>query len=223
MNKKRPSMYILGLTGSMGCGKSSVAQLLVARGGYLLDSDQMAKETLTMGSPGYQQVVQRFGHEILGPSRDVDRGRLGAALQEDPNAWSDLEAIIHPHVRRLQAETILRHSQENLAAVVILDEPLLFETGGDALCDLVLVVACGDRQLDRLRQRGGSVVTEVQKAAMARQMPEEEKCRRADRVIDNRGSLTDTTRQVDEFWAWLGCLATRAVEQAWPVKWARFM
>ncbi|MBF0426940.1 MAG: dephospho-CoA kinase [Magnetococcales bacterium] len=215
------AVLVVGLTGSMGCGKSSVARLLAARGGQVLDSDRLAREALVAGSPGLHQVVERFGRDILNPAGEVDRASLGLALRADAAGWAALEAIVHPQVRRLQAAAMVRLYRENPAAVIVLDEPLLFETGGDALCDVTVVVACGEQQVQRLQQRGGMDFS-VQQAALARQMAEVEKCRRADRVIDNSGSLLVTEEQVVLFWAWVGCLAGRG-GGAWPERWRVYL
>ncbi|MBF0177517.1 MAG: dephospho-CoA kinase [Magnetococcales bacterium] len=212
-------MLILGLTGSMGCGKSSVARLLAERGVRVLDSDLFARMALAPASPGFDQVVERFGARVLDGTGALDRAGLGVALQEDPHGWQALEAIVHPEVRRLQAEALRRLDLENSSAVVVLDEPLLFETGGEFLCDWVVVVACAERQMERLQQRGGMALT-VQQAAMARQMTEGEKCRRADLVIDNRGSWEELVLQVESTCGWIGCVAGRVGESVWPKKWS---
>ncbi|MBF0624737.1 MAG: dephospho-CoA kinase [Magnetococcales bacterium] len=215
-------MLVLGLTGAMGCGKSTVAAMMVELGGKLLDSDALARQALAPGSPGLVRTVDLFGPEILTVAGHLDRRRLGAALGTDPVRWRRLEAVVHPEVRRLQARFLEDWSRSGQPrTLVILDEPLLLETDGAGLCDRVVVVVCGQRQMTRLEARG-TMDPAVRKAAMDRQLPEREKCRRADEVIDNSRGLDDTRLQVQSLWTRLACQLGRLEQSTWPRCWGPY-
>ena len=228
----RPDLFLVGVTGSMGCGKSHVTALLVGHGARSLDADAAARRVLEPGSPGWQAVLDRFGPGVLsgaesaaadGPEpRPVDRRRLGELVFADPRARADLEAIIHPRVRALHAETLAAWQESGAAGrvVVVLDIPLLFETGSAGRFDLTVSVACGQSQWSRLQARSGMSAA-VQRQVIARQWPEAEKNRRADRVIDNSGSPERTAAQVAALWDEIGRLVQASARRAWPDAWTK--
>lgn len=208
-------MLVVGLTGSMGCGKSTVAAMLGALGAGVADADQLAREAVAPGSDGWAAVVARFGVEVLTPEGALDRGRMAERVFASTEERRALEAIIHPRVRR-GLKSLLTEWAKAGKAVVILEVPLLFETGLDRLCDLRLVVVCGASQEERLTRRGGMSAA-ARQGVLACQTPEREKQQRADGVIDNRGGMDATRRQVEDLWAqWMAMPPT---EGAWPTLW----
>jgi dephospho-CoA kinase len=190
-------MLLVGLTGGIGSGKSTVSGMLRERGAVVLDADEFARAAVVAGSPGLHSVVERFGREILTPEGELDRAKLASIVFADRGALSDLEAIVHPEVRRMIADGI----QENLDAdrVVVLVNPLLIEMGTHRDCDVVVVVSASpETQVARSVARGMS--DDDVRARIAAQMPLEERARTADVLIDNEGSLDDLEREVDVLW-----------------------
>lgn len=190
-------MLLVGLTGGIGSGKSTVSQMLEERGAVVLDADGFARAAVVPGSPGLRSVVERFGPEILTPEGDLDRPKLASIVFNDPAALADLEAIVHPVVRRMIADGI----QENLDAdrVVVLVNPLLIEMGTHRDCDVVIVVSASpETQVARSVARG--MTDEDVRARIAAQMPLEDRARTADVLIDNEGTLDDLEREVDVLW-----------------------
>ena len=152
---------------------------------------------MVAGSPGLRKVVQRFGPEVLGPDGELDRRKLASIVFADPAALSDLEAIVHPEVRRMFADGI----QENLDSrrVVVLVNPLLIEMGTHRDCDIVVVVSTSiDTQVARSVARGMDE-SDV-RARIAAQLPLAERAQVADVLIDNEGTLEDLEHEVDVLW-----------------------
>ena len=190
-------MLLVGLTGGIGSGKSTVSRMLRERGAVVLDADGFARAAVVAGSPGLAGVVARFGAQILTPDGELDRPKLASIVFADPGALADLEAIVHPEVRRMIADGI----QENLDAdrVVVLVNPLLIEMGTHRDCDVVVVVSTSpETQIARSLARG--MTEEDVRARMAAQLPLEERARAADVLIDNEGTLVDLEREVDVLW-----------------------
>lgn len=207
-------MLIVGITGCMGCGKSTVSRMLETVGSQRLDADQLARKAIEPNQPGYQQVIKRFGTEILDTGGNILRPRLAQAALADESSLADLEAIIHPQVAHLQ-KTWLASLPDNIA-VAVMEVPLLFETQGHRRCDLTVAVACGPHGEGRISQRnGGAPLSEVVKRMIARQLPESEKCALAHHVIQNDGSLDNTWQQVELLWK---NLKSRP-GNAWPKRW----
>jgi dephospho-CoA kinase len=190
-------MLLVGLTGGIGSGKSTVSRMLEERGAVVLDADGFARDAVVSGSPGLRSVVERFGPEILTPEGGLDRPKLASIVFADPAALADLEAIVHPVVRRMIADGI----QENLDAdrVVVLVNPLLIEMGTHRDCDVVVVVSASpETQVARSVARG--MTDEDVRARIAAQMPLEDRARTADVLIDNEGTFDDLEREVDVLW-----------------------
>jgi dephospho-CoA kinase len=201
-------MLLVGLTGGIGSGKSTVARMLQDRGAVVLDADGFARAAVVPGSPGLRSVVARFGPDILTAEGELDRPKLASIVFADPQALADLEAIVHPEVRRMIADGI----QENLDAdrVVVLVNPLLIEMGTHRDCDVVVVVSVSpDTQIARSVARG--MVEEDVRARIAAQLPLEERARTADVLIDNEGSFAELEREVDVLWRQLEARATAPV------------
>ena len=190
-------MLLVGLTGGIGSGKSTVADLLRKRGAVVLDADDFARAAVVAGSVGLRKVAERFGREVLGPDGELDRRKLASIVFADPAALSDLEAIVHPEVRRMFADGI----QENLDGqrVVVLVNPLLIEMGTHRDCDIVVVVSASiDTQIARSVARGMDE-SDV-RARIAAQLPLAERAQAADVLIDNEGTLEDLEHEVDVLW-----------------------
>ena len=177
-------MVILGLTGSIGMGKTTVANALRAAGAAVYDADAAVHRLLGAGGGAVAPVLARFPDAAAGEgaARSVDRGALGATVFADADALAELEAILHPLVRAGERR-FLSAGQRRGCHLAVLDVPLLFETGGETRCDATLVVSAPGF-VQRARVLGRARMTEERLAAiLARQMPDSEKRRRADFVI----------------------------------------
>jgi dephospho-CoA kinase len=184
-------MRVVGLTGSIGMGKSTVARMFAAHGAAVHDADRAVHDLYA--AEAVAPIAAAFPGVVV--DGVVDRRRLSAEVVGRPDRLAALEAIVHPLVRRRE-EAFLAEAQAAGAPFAVLDVPLLFETGGEARCDAVVVVnAPFAVQKARVLAREG--MTEDRFAAiLARQMPDAEKRRRADHVIDTGGPLEETARQV---------------------------
>ncbi|MGZ8610890.1 MAG: dephospho-CoA kinase [Actinomycetota bacterium] len=192
-------MLLVGLTGGIGSGKSTVARMLEERGAVVFDADVLAREAVEPGTPGHDAVVNRFGANVLAPGGELDRDALASIVFADPAARRDLEAIVHPEVRRLLAEGCEVHRDSD--RVVVFSAPLLVETGMHTAFEMLVVVSAPvDTQVERLlRDRGMS--EEQVRARIAAQAPLEEKAAVADVIVDNDGTVEDLSGQVDRLWA----------------------
>jgi dephospho-CoA kinase len=189
------ALRVFGLTGGIGSGKSTAAELLRQHGVPVVDADELAREVVAPGTVGLTEVVEAFGADVLGPDGALDRKRLGARVFSDPEARKRLNSITHPLVRQLSQVrfTELGASGVELAAY---DVPLLFEVGLDAvLRPVVLIAAREATQLARIRARDGLSEADA-RARIAAQLPLEEKRRRADYVLENDGTLESLDAQV---------------------------
>jgi dephospho-CoA kinase len=193
-------MHIYGLTGGIGTGKSTVAKMLAAKGAVIVDADAVAREVVAPGSEGLAEIVRNFGPEMLNPDGALDRLKLGEVVFSDPLKRKTLEAITHPRIAMRMGEAIQKAAAEE-KAVVILDIPLLFETGTmrGLVEKVILAYAPAGVQETRVLARD-PLPREQVRARMASQKDIEEKRKLADIVIDNSGSLEDTQRQIDDLW-----------------------
>ncbi|PYP85823.1 MAG: dephospho-CoA kinase [Candidatus Angelobacter sp. Gp1-AA117] len=192
-------MLRVGLTGGIACGKSTVAKMFSELGVHVVQSDQTAHELYRPGEPVYQEIVKRFGREVVKPDGEIDRPRLAAAAFGQ-NRIEELNRIVHPAVIERQAEWMCEIAAREPHAIVMVEAALIFEAGTNGRFEKVMVVTCRPEQkVQRFAARTGldeSVArAEVERRAKA-QIPDEEKARRADYVIDNSGSLEETRRQV---------------------------
>lgn len=190
----------IGLTGGIATGKSTVASMLLRKGAPLVDADVIAREVVEPGSPVLSRVAERFGSDILLPDGSLNRKKLGAIVFADPAQRKALESLLHPPIRALMKERMALLERQQPDKPVIVDVPLLYESGLEAMFDAVMVVYVpAALQRERLKQRDG--LTEEQAVQrLAAQLPIDEKRRRADIVIDNAGTLQETQRQIDLFW-----------------------
>ena len=187
---------LVGLTGGIATGKSTVSAMLAHLGCRVIDADQLAREVVAPGQPAHAAIVAEFGPEVLQPDGYLDRKRLGAIVFNDPERRKRLNAITHPAVRLRQQRILSMLEEEEHDGLVIWDVPLLYETNGDAHVDRVVVVSTDEEtELARLIGRDGAGEADA-RARIKSQMPVAEKARRAHYVIDNSGSRADTERQV---------------------------
>jgi dephospho-CoA kinase len=193
-------MRTIGLTGGIGTGKSSVSGLLREKGVTVIDADEATRAVQSQGSEGLRRLVDGFGASILTPDGGLDRARLAAIAFADPEARQRLNAIVHPLVREWMADRQVAAEAQGLPYVV-LDIPLLFESGGAAAFDeVILVYAPEDVALRRLVEHRG-MTEEQARARIAAQMPIEEKRRLARHVIENTGTLGQLRARTDRVWA----------------------
>ncbi len=192
-------MRLIGLTGGIATGKSTVAALLSAHGAAVIDADALAREVLLPGTPSFDEVVRRFGAGVLGDAGTVDRAALGNIVFADPGRRAELEGITHPPINELMQARILE-ALASAAPLVVADIPLLFERArDDAFEGTMLVYARPSVQLQRMRDRDGLDHLSAQGRLNA-QLPIDEKRDRATWVIDNDGSRADTAAQVEAWW-----------------------
>jgi dephospho-CoA kinase len=191
------AVLLVGLTGGIGSGKSTVTRMLEERGAIVLDADAFARDAVRAGSDGFRRVVERFGGEVVGSDGELDRPKLASIVFNDPGSLGDLEAIVHPEVRRAIADGIGAHLDTD--DVVVLVNPLLIEMGTHRDCDLVVVVSSSPQtQIERSVARG--MGEDDVRARIAAQLPLEDRARHADVLIDNEGSIDELAAQVDRLW-----------------------
>lgn len=190
-------MKLIGLTGGIASGKSTVAAILKRLGAAIVDADALAREVVEPGQDAWKNIVDAFGVEVLQADQTLDRQKLRATIFNNPAARKTLEAIIHPRVRALAEERIRQHAAAGYE-IVVYEVPLLFEGNLHEWLRPVILVACDSAiQKRRLQQRDGLDVEAAQKHIDA-QMSLAEKRRLADYVVENDGSLEDLERQVQE-------------------------
>ncbi len=189
-------MRVIGLTGGIGTGKTTVSNYLASHYNLpVLDADIYAREAVKVGSPILGEIVKRYGADILLPDGMLDRRKLGNIVFNSPEERRWLEQQIHPHVR----DRFLEKMQElNSHPTVVLVVPLLFEVGMTALCTEIWVVYCSEQhQLQRLIKRDRLTLEQAQ-ARITSQMSIQEKCDRADVILDNSSTLEALLKQVDK-------------------------
>jgi dephospho-CoA kinase len=201
-------VLLVGLTGGIGSGKSTVAGMLEERGAVVFDADVLARQAVAPGTPGRDAVVERFGANVLAPGGELDREALASIVFADPAARRDLEAIVHPEVRRLFAEGCERYRDQD--DVIVFSAPLLVETGMHTAFDVLVVVATPvQTQIERLlRER--AMPEDAIRERIAAQAPLEDKAAVADVIVDNDGSIQELEAQVDKLWQDLRTRATAA-------------
>ena len=192
-------MIIIGLTGSVASGKSTVAGWIAERGIAVHDADSAVHSLLAADGAAVPYIIARFGTSVLADDGGIDRKKLGNHVFEHPQDRKILESILHPMVRQHRDQFLADHRRFG-SKIVVLDVPLLFETGGDALCDYVIVVHAGEDTIRR-RALARPGMTENKLAGILKtQMPASEKCQRADFVLDT-DLLPDVTQQ--HLYSWL--------------------
>jgi dephospho-CoA kinase len=194
-------MFKIGLTGSIAVGKSFVLKCFAELGCHVLDADKTAREVVAAGTLGLQQVVYAFGIDVLQPSGELDRKKLAAIVFADAGKRELLNSIVHPLVIEKQDQWLeeCRHRDPN--GIAIVDAALMIESGGYRRFDRLVVVWCQPAiQLQRLIERDGLSEAEARNR-IASQMPQEEKKKFADLLIDTSSGFDDTRRQVATLYA----------------------
>ena len=201
---------LVGLTGSIATGKSTVSRMFAHLGARVLDADLLAREVVMPGQPAYLKIVEEFGQGVVQDDGTLDRKALGAIVFAEPARRKRLEEITHPAIAARQQRILSVLDEEAFEGIVIWDVALLFETGGVAKMDRVVVVATDpETELARLMARDAMAEADA-RARMASQMPVAEKAKRAHYVIDNSGDRAQTEGQVKVVYeALLGELAAR--------------
>jgi dephospho-CoA kinase len=193
-------MLLVGLTGNIGSGKSTVDQLLSERGATIIDADVLARRAVELGTPAYAAIVERWGTSILAADGSIDRAALRRIVFSEPQELEQLNAMVHPEVERMRA-VLVEQARQRGDRLVVCDVPLLFERRlTDGYDRIVLVDAPRPVRLERLVRERGLRETEAMEMIVA-QMPAELKRARADFVIDNVGTLTQLDQRVTEVWS----------------------
>jgi dephospho-CoA kinase len=207
-------MLRVGLTGGIACGKSTVARMFQELGAQVIDADVLVHELYRPGQEVYQELVRRFGQDIVKANGEIDRGRLAAAAF-DGGRVAELNRVVHPAVIRQQEEWMRKTAAEDPDALVIVEAALILEAGAGGRFDKIIVVTCRPEQkIDRLARRAGlgqnEARAEVERRTKA-QFSDEEKARHSDYVIDNCGAIEATRAQVQRIFAELKQLSKGGV------------
>ena len=195
-------MYLIGLTGGIASGKSTVAKRLAEHGAVVIDADQLAREVVQPGTPGLAAISAEFGGGVLLPNGSLDRPALGAVIFTDPSRRERLNAITHPAVRQLTRDRVAAAAAADPHAIVVYDVPLLAEAikGGLVTFDLIAVVhADAQTRIERMVELRGLTQEEANNR-IAAQASDEERLALADVVIDNTSTVEATLTQVDALW-----------------------
>jgi len=193
-------VLLVGLTGNIGSGKSTVAQLFSERGATIIDADVLSRRAVEVGTPAFRAIVERWGTSVLAADGAIDRGALRRVVFSDSQQLEHLNKIVHPAVERMRV-ALVEQARQRGDRVVVCDIPLLFEKKMTGKFDrIVLVDAPRPVRLERLVRERGLRETEAMDMIVA-QMPAELKRARADFIIDNDDTLAALDRQVAEVWS----------------------
>ena len=196
-------MILVGLTGGIGSGKSTVSAALAARGAVIVDADQVVRDVQQPGSPVLAKLVERFGPEVIAADGSLDRAALAGIAFADPDALKDLNGIVHPAVGAEMNRQVMEHVATD--HVVVLDIPLLTENPREGLQGKVVVDVPVEIQVERLVKYRGFDEADA-RARIARQATRELRLETADFVVDNRGDPADLDDQIERLWTWLQSL-----------------
>ena len=195
-------MLRVGLTGGVACGKSTIAAMMVKRGAHFLQADGLAHQLYEPGAIIYDEVVRRFGREILDEDGTIDRTKLANVVF--PNRVEELNAVVHPEVVKRQNSWMAEVERQDPHGIAVVEAALLIEAGAHKDFDKVIVVTCDvQRKVENFARRA-NVPLDVARFEVARrsaaQFTDNEKASQADYVIENSGSLADAERQVEKIW-----------------------
>jgi dephospho-CoA kinase len=189
---------LVGLTGGIGSGKSTVARMLADRGAAVIDADEIARQVVEPDREAFDEIVERFGDSVVGPDGVLDRGRLAETVFADQSAREDLNAIVHPRVREEIGRRLEALAAEGSDRLVVLDIPLLAEGGQTEGYEAIIVVTAPvETRVDRL-VRDRDMDPDDVRARIAAQASDDDRRAIATHVVDNSGSPEDLQRQVDE-------------------------
>lgn len=191
-------MLLVGLTGGIGSGKSTVAAMLERRGAVVIDADDLARRAVEPGTSGHTRVIESFGRGVLADGGHIDRERLAQVVFADPDARRKLEAIVHPEVARLFSETV--EAYRDTDEIVVYVVPLLVERSLQAAFDVVVAISASPETREaRLGADRGMSPDDV-RGRMSAQLSDAERKRAAHAVIQNEGSMEELQRAVDDLW-----------------------
>lgn len=193
-------MILIGLTGGIGSGKSTVSARLAELGARVVDADAIVRDVQAPGTEVFAAIVERFGDDVVAEDGSLDRPALAAKVFNDTDELKALNAIVHPAVGVGIAEALAAAAETD--DVVILDVPLLVESGRDDMAAMVVVDLDPEIAVARLIEHRG-FTEEDARARMSRQASRDERLAKADKVLDNNGSVEDLIAQVDALWPWL--------------------
>lgn len=196
-------MILVGLTGGIGSGKSTVSEMLASRGAVIVDADQIVRDVQRPGSPVLAALAEAFGDSVIGPDGELDRPAVAAIVFADPEALKKINAIVHPAVGKEMNDRIL--AQRASTNVVVLDIPLLTENPREGLQGKIVVDVPVETQVTRLVANRGFSEDDA-RARIARQASREERLKGADFVVDNSGDLNSLVGQIERLWTWLHSL-----------------
>jgi len=193
----------VGLTGGVACGKSTVGAMLAERGAHYLQADTLAHQLYAPRTETHDAVVRTFGRDILNPDGSINRSKLANAAF--PARIGELNTIVHPAVVAAQNKWMVEVERTDPNGVAVVEAALLVEAGATKDFDELIVVTCNlEQKVERYARRAKTSLDDARAEVLRRsaaQMPDEEKAKRGDYVVDNSGSIDDTTRQVDAIWA----------------------
>lgn len=200
-------MILVGLTGGVATGKSTVAKMFKQGGAVVIDADQLARDVVKPGKPAWRAIVKLFGKTVLNQDRSLDRQALGRIVFRNPRKRRQLECIIHPRVAREQQRLVRRIAKGKPRAVVIYEVPLLFEAGVDKRVDKIIVVTADrNTQIARLKKRNSLSRTEALRR-ISSQMPLTKKIQQADHVLNGTLPRPSLRKQVGQLLKSLSLLA----------------
>lgn len=189
---------LLGLTGGIASGKSTVSAILKELGAVIIDADKIAHQSMECGTRAYEMIVETFGHYIQNGDASINRRRLAEIVFNDQKKRKELDSITHPIIIS-EIKNMVNFFADNKA--IVIDAPLLFEVGLDDLVDCVWVVyTSSDIQLERLKERD-SLTTDEAESRIEAQLSLKEKCQMADFVIDNNGSIRELKQKIIKLWS----------------------
>jgi dephospho-CoA kinase len=202
-------MLVVGLTGGVASGKTTVSQIFQQEGAYLIDADQIARELVQPRRPTWSELIRVFGKEILEKDKSINRKKLAARVFSNPQKRRKLEEILHPEIRKEIDRRVEEIRKKEPQAVVVVDAALLVETGSYRRMDkLIVVTATETQQMERLGRRTGAARKEA-KGIISSQMPLAEKLKVADYIIRNEGTLEETSKRAKEIFQKLKTIARR--------------
>ncbi|MCH8501298.1 MAG: dephospho-CoA kinase [Aliidiomarina sp.] len=193
MNTKQKHIWVLGVTGGIGSGKSTATDRFASLGISVVDADQVARDVVAAGTPALQAIAERFGDNILQANGELDRAALRAIIFADPSEKAWLNTLLHPAIR----EHMLTRIQSAHSPYVVLSAPLLLENGLEQYTDRVLVIDVPEAlQIERTQARD-QVDTDQISAIMAAQLSREDRIAKADDILDNSGSVAELHAKID--------------------------
>ncbi|TMG00815.1 MAG: dephospho-CoA kinase [Chloroflexi bacterium] len=193
-------MYVVGLTGGIGTGKSVVTEILREQGVVILDADRVGHEVYLPGQPGYEDIVAEFGQDVVAEDGTIDRRKLGPIVFSSPDKLARLNAITHPRMKEMMRDRLAEAGRAG-RMVAVLEAALLFDAGWDDLTDEVWVtVVDAETAARRASERSGIPVEQVLERIQKAQMASDERIRRSDVAIDTSGTVEDTRRRTLEAW-----------------------